>query len=108
MLLCITEFEKCLFTMHHILLLLLIAEAPGITAAEKVEHLQLEVLDALRLELKHNHPKDRLLFPRLLMLIPQLVQLTEEFRVNLKGRVFDNSENFAGTHELIGEIFDLH
>mgnify|MGYP000132662274 FL=1 len=84
------------------------SEAPGITATDKVEELQLEVLDALRLELKHNHPKDRLLFPRLLMLIPQLVQLTEEFRLNLKDHLFDESDNFANTHELLSEIFDLH
>ena len=67
----------------------------------------MELVNALRLELKHNHPKDSYLFPRLLVLIPQLVQVCEEFRKNFTDRLFDHSENLSQTHDLLVEIFDL-
>ena len=74
---------------------------------KEVENLQLELLNSLRLELKHNHPKDMHLFPRLLVLIPQLVQVNEEFRKNLMDRMFDPSDKLSQTHELLVEIFEL-
>ncbi|WAR10567.1 PPARG-like protein [Mya arenaria] len=76
--------------------------------AIKVEDLQTEAVEALRLELKHNHPKERYLLPRILLLIPQLVSISEEFHAQIKGHLFDPSEKYSNTHELLVEIFDLN
>lgn len=83
------------------------SEAPGLMNSSAVETLQLELVDALRLELKHNHPKEKYLLPQLLLLVPQLIQVTEELKSQLKGHLFDDSEHFSSTHELLCEIFDL-
>nr|KAG5707536.1 hypothetical protein BaRGS_001084 [Batillaria attramentaria] len=63
---------------------LLTSERPGLASPKPVEDLQADLIEALRLDLKHNHPKDRLLLAKLLMLIPDLVQIVEEFCENLK------------------------
>ena len=83
------------------------SESPSVSNYKEVDNLQMELVNALRLELKHNHPKDNFLFPRLLVLIPQLVQVCEEFRKNLTDNLFDHTENLSQTHELLAEIFDL-
>ena len=72
-----------------------------------VEQLQADLLEALRLDLVHNHPKDRLLLPKLILLIPDLVQIVEEFQENLKQKVFDPTPDYALTNPLLKEIFDL-
>lgn len=86
---------------------LLLIESPATYSFKEVEDLQMELLNVLRLELKHNHPKDYYLFPRLLVLIPQLVQVSEEFRKNLMDHVFDHTDDLSETHDLLHEIFDL-
>ncbi|KAK7498229.1 hypothetical protein BaRGS_00010489, partial [Batillaria attramentaria] len=86
---------------------LLTSERPGLASPKPVEDLQADLIEALRLDLKHNHPKDRLLLAKLLMLIPDLVQIVEEFCENLKGGVFDHSVDFSRTKPLLREIFDL-
>ena len=104
--LCLTwaETRRQVFSRHDSLN---IAESPSTYCFQEVENLQLELLNSLRVELNHNHPKDNYLFPRLLVLIPQLVQVNEEFRKNLMDRLFDPTEKLSQTHELIIEIFDL-
>lgn len=87
--------------------IVLLIEAPGIMHRSAVESIQLELVDALRLELKHNHPKEKHLLPQLLLLVPQLIQITEELKTQLKGHLYDETENYSSTHELICEIFDL-
>lgn len=87
--------------------IVLLIESPEVSKFQEVEDLQMELLNSLRLELKHNHPKDLYLFPRLLVLIPQLVQVSEEFRKNLMDHLFDQTDTLSETHELLGEIFDL-
>jgi hypothetical protein len=88
--------------------MLLFLEAPGVTDSNAIESIQLELVESLRLELKHNHPKDKYLLPQLLLMIPQLIQITEELKTRLKGHLFDETENFSKTNELLCEIFDLH
>ena len=44
---------------------------------------------------------------KLLLLIPDLVQIVEEFCENLKGGVFDHTADFSRTKPLLREIFDL-
>jgi hypothetical protein len=73
-----------------------------------VEDLQADLIEALRLDLIHNHPKDRLLLAKLLVLIPDLVQIVEEFHENLKEKVFDPTPGFSRTRPLLREIFDLN
>ena len=104
--LCLTwaETRRQVFSRHDSLN---ISESPSTYCFQEVENLQLELLNSLRVELNHNHPKDNYLFPRLLVLIPQLVQVNEEFRKNLMDRLFDPTEKLSQTHELIIEIFDL-
>lgn len=84
-----------------------LAEQPGLKCPRPVEELQSDLIEALRLDLKHNHPKDRLLLPKLLVLIPDFVQIVEEFCENLKVCVFDRSPAFGNTKPLLREIFDL-
>ncbi|XP_076456231.1 peroxisome proliferator-activated receptor delta-like [Babylonia areolata] len=86
---------------------LLTSERPGLNSPRPVEALQGDLIEALRLDLKHNHPKDRLLLPKLLVLIPDLVQIVEEFCDNLRAKVFDTTPDFAKTKPLLREIFDL-
>ncbi|KAL4217522.1 hypothetical protein ACF0H5_023971 [Mactra antiquata] len=88
--------------------ILLLLEAPGLKEGVKVESLQLELIDSFRLELKHNHPKEKHLLPHLLLIIPQLIQISEEFKSHNRGHLFDESDTFSNTHELFCEIFDLH
>ncbi|XP_052814431.1 peroxisome proliferator-activated receptor delta-like [Mya arenaria] len=88
--------------------IVILLESPGVKDAIKVEDLQTEAVEALRLELKHNHPKERYLLPRILLLIPQLVSISEEFHAQIKGHLFDPSEKYSNTHELLVEIFDLN
>nr|QGX48190.1 PPAR_1 [Sinonovacula constricta]QPO24037.1 peroxisomal proliferator-activated receptor [Sinonovacula constricta] len=85
----------------------LLMESPEMSSHREIEKLQEELLNALRLEVKHNHPKDKFLFPRLLVHIADLIQLSEEFRFNLNSHLFDKTPTFAKTHELLCEIFDL-
>lgn len=87
--------------------IVLLIESPEVSKFKEVEDLQMELINSLRIELKHNHPKDPFLFPRLLVLIPQLVQVCEEFRKNLMDHLFDHSDRLSQTHELLVEIFDL-
>ena len=82
-------------------------ERPGLQSPKPVEDLQSDLIEALRLDLIHNHPKDRLLLPKLLLLIPDLLQIVEEFCENLRSRVFDATPDFAKTKPLLREIFDL-
>ncbi|XP_070188377.1 peroxisome proliferator-activated receptor delta-like [Littorina saxatilis] len=86
---------------------LLTSERPGLHSPKPVEDLQSDLLEALRLDLVHNHPKDRLLFPKLLVLIPDLLQIVEEFCENLKSHVFDPTPDFSKTKPLLREIFEL-
>ena len=69
--------------------------------------LQSDLIEALRLELIHNHPKERYLLPKLLLLIPELFQIVEEYCEDLKNHVFDPSPDFHCTKPLLCEIFDL-
>ncbi|KAL3854866.1 hypothetical protein ACJMK2_014105 [Sinanodonta woodiana] len=85
----------------------LLLESPFLESRHTVENLQMELLHSLRLELKHNHPREKLMFPRLLVLIPQLVQIAELFRQNLKDNTYDMSHDFSNTHPLFVEIFGL-
>ncbi|KAL8610174.1 hypothetical protein ACOMHN_005948 [Nucella lapillus] len=87
---------------------LLTSYGPRLMSPKPVEALQADLIEALRLDLKHNHPKDRLMLPKLLLLIPDLVQIVEEFSANLQAGVFDSTPNFARTKPLLREIFDLH
>ena len=87
--------------------MLFVSECNGVVGLDQMEALQAELLEALRLELKRNRPRDRHTLPRLLLLIPLLVQINEELQTQIKGHLFDSSEKFTGTHELLAELFDL-
>ncbi|KAK3578067.1 hypothetical protein CHS0354_032717 [Potamilus streckersoni] len=82
-------------------------KSPLLESRHTVENLQMELLHSLRLELKHNHPREKLIFPRLLVLIPQLVQTAEIFRQSLKNNIYDVSRDFSNIHPLFVEIFEL-
>lgn len=104
----VTVFTWILFVfVLYSSLLPLLTEQPGLCSPKPVEDLQSDLIEALRLDLKHNHPKDRLLLAKLLLLIPDLVQIVEEFCEDLKSRVFDRSPEFSKTKPLLREIFDL-
>nr|UVD54609.1 peroxisome proliferators-activated receptor [Azumapecten farreri] len=85
----------------------LISETPDIADVKHLENMQMDLLQALRIELKHNHPKNIKIFPSLLVLISDLRQIVEEFSDNLRKKVFDLSENFSNILPLVKEIFDL-
>ncbi|XP_069107537.1 peroxisome proliferator-activated receptor delta-like isoform X2 [Argopecten irradians] len=85
----------------------LIAETPDITDVKHLEDMQMDLLHALRIELKHNHPRNAKIFPSLLVLISDLRQIVEEFSDNLRKKVFDLSDNFSNILPLVKEIFDL-
>ncbi|XP_021371614.1 peroxisome proliferator-activated receptor delta-like [Mizuhopecten yessoensis] len=85
----------------------LIAETPDIADVKHLENMQMDLLQALRIELKHNHPKNIKIFPILLVLISDLRQIVEEFSDNLRKKVFDLSDNFSNILPLVKEIFDL-
>ncbi|XP_060069886.1 peroxisome proliferator-activated receptor delta-like [Ylistrum balloti] len=85
----------------------LIAETPDIADVKHLENMQMDLLQALRIELKHNHPKNIKIFPSLLVLISDLRQIVEEFSDNLRKKVFDLSDNFSNVLPLVREIFDL-
>ncbi|KAL5005631.1 hypothetical protein ScPMuIL_016789 [Solemya velum] len=87
---------------------LLVSECFDLKNPEKVEQVQGELLHALRLELKHNHPKDKLLFAKLLVLVTDLRQITEDFSKHLRLNIFDNSDNFTNIKPLVKEIFDIN
>ncbi|XP_025110659.1 peroxisome proliferator-activated receptor delta-like isoform X1 [Pomacea canaliculata] len=97
----LTSGEMALFAA-----VLLTSEQPGLCSPKPVEDLQ-STDRSSALDLKHNHPKDRLLLAKLLLLIPDLVQIVEEFCEDLKSRVFDRSPEFSKTKPLLREIFDL-
>ncbi|XP_033728786.1 nuclear receptor subfamily 1 group D member 2-like [Pecten maximus] len=85
----------------------LIAETPDIADVKHLENMQMDLLQALRIELKHNHPRNVKIFPSLLLLISDLRQIVEEFSDNLRKKVFDPSDNFSNILPLVKEIFDL-
>nr|QRG28752.1 peroxisome proliferator-activated receptor [Patella depressa] len=87
--------------------ILLTSECPGLQNVHQAEQVQSDLIDALRLELKHNHPKDKLMLPKLLVLIPDLCQIVDEFSRNLQNHLFDHSHNFSSVQPLLQEIFDI-
>ncbi|GFO50095.1 peroxisome proliferator-activated receptor gamma [Plakobranchus ocellatus] len=86
---------------------LLTQDTPGLKSPSQVEEVQANLIEALRLELKHNHPKDKVLMAKLLMLVPELYQIVEDFATNLKNHVFDHTPDFQQVMPLLKEIFDL-
>lgn len=69
--------------------------------------MQQELLQALRLELKHNHPKQRHLFPNLVMTVTDLRQTVEAFGQNIRIGIIDRTEDLSDTAPLIKEMFNL-
>ncbi|CAI9716521.1 peroxisome proliferator-activated receptor delta-like, partial [Octopus vulgaris] len=94
--------EKALFCAS-----ILLQDVPGLHESHKIEQIQLDLLDALRLELKHNHPRQRLLFPKLLLLIPDLRQITENFGRHLQKGSFLSASKDSDVTPLLREIFDV-
>ncbi|KAK3775010.1 hypothetical protein RRG08_036304 [Elysia crispata] len=86
---------------------LLTQDTPGLRSPSQVEEVQASLIEALRLELKHNHPKDKVLMAKLLVLVPELCQIVEDFSNNLRNHIFDPSPDFAQVMPLLKEIFDL-
>ncbi|BFZ21687.1 hypothetical protein BsWGS_24726 [Bradybaena similaris] len=98
----LTTGEMALFSA-----VLLTQDCLGLSAPHHVEDLQANLIEALRLELKHNHPKEKVLLAKLLMLVPDLCQIVEQFSENLRGHVFDPTPDFCHVTPLLKEIFDL-
>uniref|UniRef100_A0A2C9JBL1 Uncharacterized protein n=1 Tax=Biomphalaria glabrata TaxID=6526 RepID=A0A2C9JBL1_BIOGL len=86
---------------------LLTQDCQGLSASKQVEELQANLIEALRLDLKHNHPKEKVLLAKLLMLVPDLCQIVEQFSDNLRAHIFDTTANFSHVMPLLKEIFDL-
>ncbi|CAG5136767.1 unnamed protein product [Candidula unifasciata] len=86
---------------------LLTQDCTGLSSPKQVEDLQANLVAALRLELKHNHPKEKVLLAKLLMLVPDLCQIVEQFSDNLRAHVFDITPDFSQVMPLLKEIFDL-
>lgn len=103
MYLCLLIFSSYLFFFSF----LDSADVPGLHESHKIEQIQLDLLDALRLELKHNHPRQRLLFPKLLLLIPDLRQITENFGRYLQKGSFLTACKDSDVTPLLKEIFDV-
>ncbi|KAH9498596.1 hypothetical protein Btru_007715 [Bulinus truncatus] len=98
----LTTGEMALFSA-----VLLTQDCSGLLASQQVEELQANLIEALRLDLKHNHPKEKVLLAKLLMLVPDLCQIVEQFSDNLRGHVFDSTATFNHVMPLLKEIFDL-
>lgn len=86
---------------------MLYSDTPDLQSSEEVEKNQMEILDALRLELKHNHPKQKTLFPKLLMLITDLRQIVEDFQTHLQNKIFHSVNDITCIEPLLKEIFNL-
>lgn len=82
-------------------------ESPNLLNPSLVEDLQADLIEALRIALKHNHPKQTVLLPKLLVLISDLIQIVEEFRDHLKKGLYDKSGDYSNVKPLLREIFDL-
>ncbi|XP_046351864.1 peroxisome proliferator-activated receptor delta-like [Haliotis rufescens] len=87
--------------------ILLTQESPNLLNPSLVEDLQADLIEALRIALKHNHPKQTVLLPKLLVLISDLIQIVEEFRDHLKKGLYDKSGDYSNVKPLLREIFDL-
>ncbi|XP_064598277.1 peroxisome proliferator-activated receptor delta-like [Liolophura sinensis] len=88
-------------------ILLITTDREGLQNPSKVEDIQSQLVDALRLELKRNHTKKPLLFGKLLLLIPDLRQIAHEFAQNVHQKKFDKSESLTKVLPLFREILDL-
>ncbi|XP_059145282.1 nuclear receptor subfamily 1 group D member 2-like [Physella acuta] len=86
---------------------LLTQDCPNLSAPQQVEDLQANLIEALRLELKHNHPKEKVILAKVLMTVPDLCQIVEQFSENLRAHVFDTTPDFHQVMPLLKEIFDL-
>lgn len=72
-----------------------------------MDKIQQDLLQALKIELKHNHPKQRYIFPNLVMMMTDLRQVVEAFGQNLHIGVLDKSKDLVDTAPLIKEMFNL-
>ena len=84
-----------------------VSENPFLENPSEIDRMQQDILQALRIELKHNHPKQRHMFPNLVMMVTDLRQTVEAFGQNLIIGVIDKSENFGNTAPLIKEMFNI-
>ncbi|KAK3087421.1 hypothetical protein FSP39_005722 [Pinctada imbricata] len=85
----------------------LLSDAPGVQNTVDVEKAQNELIEALRIEVKHNHPRLPAFFPNLLLLLPEIRQSVDMFAYHMKIRDFDNTSTFSKTHELLVELLEL-
>lgn len=83
------------------------AENPFLDNTIGVDKIQQDLLQALKIELKHNHPKQRYTFPNLVMMMTDLRQVVEAFGQNLHIGVLDKSKDLVDTAPLIKEMFNL-
>lgn len=87
--------------------LIFFAENPFLDNTIGVDKIQQDLLQALKIELKHNHPKQRYTFPNLVMMMTDLRQVVEAFGQNLHIGVLDKSKDLVDTAPLIKEMFNL-
>ncbi|VDI52407.1 peroxisome proliferator-activated receptor gamma [Mytilus galloprovincialis] len=83
------------------------SENPFLQSPIEIDKIQQDLLQALRIELKHNHPKQRHLFPNLVMLVTDLRQAVDTFGQNIRIGIIDKSKDLSDTAPLIKEMFNI-